>query len=175
MPKPRWWKLVLLALPLGLVAGCADYSALAFHQDHRLSITSPESRAVLSPPFTLRWTMKDFDVAARGEGPPRDDAGYFAVFVDRAPVKPGHTPEDVADDDQTCKRDPGCPDRSYLAGRGVYTTTRTSLRIPVIPPLSSKEKVQLHEVDIVLLDSSGRRIGEAAWYLEFKTRNRTFE
>src|SRR4051812_49410611 len=83
------------------LSGCTDYSKLAFHQDHRLTFTAPASRVLVTLPVTVRWTMRDFPVPRPGAGTPRDDRGYFAVFVDRAPFKPGETMRALADDD--CK------------------------------------------------------------------------
>lgn len=158
-----------------LLAGCADYSELQFVKDERLTFTEPASRELVTTPLRISWSMEDFTVVEPGQGEPTDDAGYFAVFVDRAPVEPGHTLEDVAGRDEACKRDPSCPDARYLADRGVYTTTKSSLTVELIAALPSKEDVQLHDVTVVLLDSEGRRIGEAAWYRQFKMENRTFE
>jgi len=99
--------------------------------------------------------------------PATDDAGWFAVFVDRAPIKSGHTLADVVGD-PGCLTDPTCPDAKTLANFGVYVTHRTSVTVPLIPRLSTHERVQLHEVTVVLIDTDGRRIGEAAWYRQFK-------
>jgi hypothetical protein len=62
-----------------------------------------------------------------------------------------------------------------LAQRGVYATRATSIVLQVVAPLlPSHDKIQVHTLTVILLDSSGRRIGESAWYLEFKLRNRIF-
>lgn len=158
----------LVSMVLGSATACTDLSAMDIKQDHRLKFVAPPSREMVKPPFTVRWTMDDFKVVKPGAGAPRRSAGYFAVFIDEAPVRPGRTLRDVAEGDQDCERDPQCPDDGYLAGRGVYTTVKPSLKLDAVAPLPSKETTQLHEATVILLDSSGKRIGEKAWYLQFK-------
>ena len=155
-----------------LVTGCSvDLDRIAFRSDDRLHFTAPGDRALLSEPVSLRWTMKDFAVT-RG-GVPSPDSGYFAIFVDQAPVEPGQELGAVAEDDLVCQADPTCPDRQYLAARQIYTTTDTAFTLEqVAPRTGSAEDVQLHDVTIVLLDADGRRIGESAWDISFKLRKR---
>ena len=145
------------------LAGCGA-SNLAFRTDHRVHISSPASRALVDAPVTLRWNL-----LPRPEAPTT-----FAVFVDRAPVKPGQTLRAVAAGDSSCQHAPGCPDAQYLADRQVYTTTDTSLTLQTVGSLNSYQTTQLHEATIVLLDASGRRVGEAAWYVDFRMRHRRF-
>lgn len=171
-PRYARWA-ALTALPLVLAAGCVDVSELQFVQDDRLTFDAPGSRELVETPLQLSWAMTDFEVVERGQGEPSDDAGYFAVFVDRAPVEPGETLEEVAGRDDVCRRDPACPDEQYLADRGVYVTTTPSLTIDLVPALGSTEEIELHDVTVILLDSRGRRIGESAWYREFRMVNRT--
>jgi hypothetical protein len=153
------------------LAGCAltQLENLNFRVDDRLEFTAPEARALVGQPVTLSWTISDFTIRAPESGPPSRDAGYFAVFVDRTPIKPGQTLDAVASGDSYCRNDPSCPDREYLRQHQVYTTTRTSLRLPMIPNLAgSDEDEQVHSATVVLLDTSGRRIGESAWQLDFR-------
>lgn len=154
------------------LAGCATYAELAYRQDHRLRFTAPRPYELVKEPVTLSWTMKDFDIVEPGSGSPEDSAGYFAIFIDKAPVKPGRTLAEVAGRDQACDRDPKCPDARYLADRGVYTTTKTGFELDAVPALDSNETVQLHEATVVLLDAAGHRIGEAAWHVPFKLTKR---
>jgi hypothetical protein len=168
----------LLAVPtlivLVLLGGCADYSELQFVQDHRLTFTAPGNNELVETPFKLKWRMDDFEVLPkRSKAEPTDDAGYYAVFVDLAPVKPNHTLDDVGNDDPACESDPRCPDQEYLNAKGVYVTRKPQITLDVVAPLPTKERVQRHEVTVVLLDSEGRRIGESAWWLKFKMVNRT--
>ncbi len=155
-----------------VTAGCADYDGLLFVQDDRLSFTEPEDYEQVETPFTLSWTMEDFEVLEKDEDAPvTEDSGSFVVFIDQAPVEPGETLEAVGKDDPQCEADPRCPNRVYLNAKGVYPTRKTSLTLGNVPPLASKEEVQLHQATVILLDAEGRRIGEYAWYRQFKMRN----
>lgn len=149
------------------LAGCS-FSNLAFVTDTRLHIVAPTNRALVKLPVTLRWTMRDFTVTPPGSGPPSARAGYFALFVDQAPVRPGQTLRAVASGDNACLHTPGCPNAAYLADRGVYTTTVTSFTLTQVASLNAYQQIQLHTVTIVLLDSTGHRIGESAWYVDFR-------
>ncbi len=168
----------LARVAVGLVtvltlAGCGltHLQDLNFRADKRLHFLSPQDRSTVQPPVTIAWRMDDFRTAAQGSGPPSHDAGYFAIFVDQTPIKPGHTMDDVASDDPFCKQSPTCPDSDYLAQHDIYTTTKTSIEIPVIANLpGNKEKLQLHTITIVLMDTSGHRIGESAWELGVRIR-----
>jgi len=154
-----------------LLAGCGlpDLENLNFRVDDRLHFVSPEARSTVRAPLTVTWEMEDFRIAAKDSEPPSHDAGYFAVFVDQTPVKPGHTMDDVAEGDAMCENRPGCPDDTYLAANDVYTTTKTSIEIPVIPDITgSQEELQLHTITVVLMDTSGHRIGESAWQLDVR-------
>jgi hypothetical protein len=166
--------LASLLVTTGLTGGCAAWSELQFKQDHRLQFTSPENYELVDPPVEVAWTIEGFEVLPAGSGePPSDDAGYFAVFVDQAPIRPGRTLEDVAGRDEACKRDPRCPDRRYLEAKAVYVTHQPRLNLELIPQLASKEKIQAHQLTVILLDSTGHRIGESAWYLQFKAEKLT--
>jgi hypothetical protein len=150
-------------LPL---AGCGltHLNELNFRVDNRLHFLAPKDRAKVHAPVTLSWTIRGFRVAPLGSEPASHDAGYFAVFVDRQPIQPGQTMKAVASGDRFCKRDPKCPDTSYLNDRGVYTTTASSIRLDTIANLNgNNDKVQLHTFVIVLMDTAGHRIGESAW------------
>jgi hypothetical protein len=149
----------MVAGALALTALLTACNHLAFVADHRLHFVTPASRAVVTTPVTLSWTVTGFD------------GGSFAIFVDRAPIKPGQTVGAVAGGDASCRHTPGCPDAQYLADRQVYTTAKTTLTIDQIPALRGKG-TQTHEATIVLLDPSGHRVGEAAWYRDFRIKKR---
>lgn len=156
------------------LTACVDMSQLSFTNDHRLHFTQPAHRALVDRPVEISWTMTDFRVTAPGSEPPTRDAGYFALFVDQAPVAPGHHLADVGAGDPECRRSPGCPDKSYLADHGVYTTTRTSIILSSVSDLAIHDDPQLHTVTVVLLDTASRRIGESAWYVEFELPTRDY-
>ena len=166
--------LVLVSAALVLsTAGCgiAHPQDLNFTVDQRLQFQSPPSRALVTSPVTVRWTMTGFRVEPAGTGPASSGTGYFAVFVDRAPIRPGQTMRAVATGDEVCLHRPGCPDPAYLAARLIYTTTATSVTLPQVPPLSGNvQRVQYHSVTVVLMDTTGHRIGESAWELDLRMR-----
>jgi len=150
-----------------LLPGCGVHD-LSFTTDTRLHITGPKSRAVVTLPVTISWTIKDFSVVPPGTAAPSSRAGYFVVFLDRAPIRPGQTVAVVAD--RECRRTPVCVNATYLAVRGVYTTETDSLTLNELAQVNDYQSVQLHEATVVLVDASGRRIGESAWYVDFRVR-----
>ena len=150
--------------------GLTELENLNFRVDDRLEITAPEARALVKQPVTVSWTMRDFTIQAPGSAPPSRDAGYFAVFVDQTPIKPGESLEAVASGDRACEIDPKCPDTVYLREHLVYTTTKTSLRIPPIANGAGTDDIDRHSITIVLLDTAGRRIGESAWQVDVRIR-----
>jgi len=162
---------VAVAAVVGL-SGCGltHLHDLSFRVDKRLDFVSPPSRAKVHQPVTVSWTMKDFRVAPLNpEETPSRDVGYFAVFVDHTPIKPNATMKSVASGDPACQSDPKCPNKAYLRQHLVFTTTETSIKLPLIPDLTNnKEKYQLHRITVVLMDTSGHRIGESAWELDVR-------
>ena len=163
------------ALALVAIVACAcgftDMQNLAFRVDNRLHFVSPPARALVATPITVRWRMSGFTVERPGSAPPTRDAGYFAVFVDRAPIRPGDTMRSVAKGDEECLHQRGCPGPDYLRFRGIYTTTADQVTVTAIPPLAGdNEMIQLHSVTVVLMDTSGHRIGEYAWELDLRMK-----
>ena len=154
----------LLLIALGLTACVPD--GLAFVKDERLRITAPDSLSTVTTPVTIDWEIEDFRITGPTDDA-SDDAGYFGVFVDRAPVPPGETLAWLARDDTRCLSSPGCPDRTYFADRDAYSTTETSFTLKHLPDQDSYQGHERHEVTIVLFDGTGRRIGESAWYADF--------
>lgn len=155
-----------LALLAVLTCTACIPQGLAFRLDDRLTITAPQDRAAVSLPLTIDWDIEDFAVVEPG-GAPREDAGYFAVFVDRAPVPPGESLAHVARDDTGCRTDPACPDTEYLVARGIYTTTDTQLVLEQLPRGDQGGR-ERHTATIVLLDAAGVRLGESAFDVDFE-------
>jgi hypothetical protein len=148
---------------LALFATGCGVSGLAFRNDHRVDIVSPDDRHEVRVPVTIRWRS---DLARRDDGGP-----FWAVFVDRAPIRPGQSLRAVADD--VCNRTPRCPDVQYLRDRFVFLTDRTSVRLDVLPEKGSDERESArdrHEATIITVDAKGHRIGEAAWTVEFRVK-----
>lgn len=152
----------------GLLTGCVP-QGLAFRVDDRLTFVSPEDRSTVELPVTLDWEIRDFDVADPGSAP-REDAGYFAVFVDRSPMPPNKPLSWLARDDNTCREDDGCPDQEYLNARGVYTTIETELVLEQLPRTSDDDRKERHYAVVVLLDTTGHRIGESAFEIAFDVK-----
>jgi hypothetical protein len=165
------WRLTVALGLIGAVTvltgtGCG-VQGLNFRQDTRLEIYEPEDRATdLELPIAIDWEITDFDITGPG-GPAREDAGYFAVFVDRRPQPPGQPLAWLARDDETCVEARGCPNEEYFADRGVHTTTDTEFVLESLPDTDD----YFHEVTVILLDSEGKRLGESAFAVEFRTRD----
>jgi len=162
------WAAVLAVLPL-TGCGLTHLQDLNFRVDNRLHFVSPQDRSTVPRSFTVSWTMSDFTIAPPNSAPPTRDAGYFAVFVDRTPIKPGQTMKSVMHDDLACQRNPRCPTTKDLRDLGVYTTTQTSLRVDQVGNVTGdKQRLQHQSVTVVLMDTAGHRIGESAWELDVR-------
>lgn len=156
----RAWATALL-LGLGL-SSCA-FSGINLLQDHRVHIQSPKTDQTVRLPVTITWTASDISV---GQGQP---PVQFAVFVDRAPVKPGATLRSIADGDNLCLRNPACPDATYLRVHGVYVVDGMQLTLPFLADLRTAHSAihqDQHTVTIVILHG-GRRDGESAFTRTF--------
>jgi hypothetical protein len=149
----------LMGLAL-LVSSCA--TGLAFVQDKRVEIVAPRSQDKVTLPVTVRWRVSDFRITGK-DGRTDRDAGYFGVFVDRAPVPPGKTLAWLARDDKRCLATPGCPDDAYFTDRHAYVTNETSFMFRQLPDQGTYRGHEVHEVTIILFDGTGHRIGESAW------------
>lgn len=154
--------LVAVAVGVMLATGCSD---LQFREDTRLSFLAPRDRADVTLPLTLRWEMRGFTPTGFDGGTDRG-RGVFGVFVDRAPIKAGQDLKAVAGDDTSCQRAPSCPDAGYLAARGVYVTPESSLMLDQLSRVRQSGPDR-HTATVVLLDGTGRRIGESAWQVDF--------
>lgn len=149
-----------LALAIGAgvlaLAGCGG-APRAFTVDGHVRITAPAPLAVVSTPFTVRWTSTD-------------DAQRYAVFVDQDPIAPGRTLRDLADDQ--CKHARGCPDAGYLANRGVFVTARRQVEVPLLPILKgtgARARHPGHRITLVAVDARGRRTSDASWRVDVRS------
>lgn len=159
---------ILLTVAAALLPACG-VRGLNFVEDERLTITSPPDRAEVTLPATITWSVRDFTVTGP-DGSDRPDAGYFGIYVDRAPQPPDKTQAWLVRNDQRCKSDPGCPDEAFLAQRDIHSSTETSFRIErlPLPPGDAQRRREFHEVTVVLLDGRGERIGESAFIRQFE-------
>jgi hypothetical protein len=152
-----------VAFACAALAACGT-SGLKFSTDKRVKMVAPPDRSKVHLPVQVRW--RTAGLSGGSEGP------YFAVFLDRAPVRPGQSLRAVADD--TCNRTPGCPDAAYLRDRYVFVTKDTSVSVDAVPKKSGQRTgaADQHEATIVLVDAKGRRIGEAAYSVLFTVEGR---
>ena len=128
-------------LVVGIVATVASCGQdQAFRVDERVKITTPKDRSEVRLPVSLEWRADDIEEPS------------FAVFVDRAPVRPGEPV--VASSTRT---------------NAVYTTSETEFVIEQVAEDDGTGR-ELHRATIVLLDPSGRRIGESAWDVTFEVQ-----
>ena len=158
-------------LSVALVSGCgiADAKGLNFRVDDRLHFQSPKDRSSVHLPLTISWRMDRFQVAAPGSAPPSPSAGYFVLFVDRAPIRPGQTLKEICKSDPYERGDRNCPTPAYLTGKQIFTTTDDHVTLQNLANIpGSKDKKQLHTFVVVLMDTAGHRIGESAWELDLR-------
>ena len=156
--------LLVLAAVLAL-SGCMSLEGLRFTVDDRVEITSPESRSTVQVPLTVSWTYRNFELAGSGRWTDRG-VGSFAVFVDRAPMPPDKDMRWLFRKDRACLADDECPTESYLAERQVFLTDEPELTLEQLPRPERPDDREEHTITIVLLDGSGYRIGESAWYVD---------
>ncbi len=157
---------VALLVLLSLLSACG-VSGLNFVADERVEIIAPDDREAVRLPLTVAWDVERFEVTGR-DGEVSSGAGYFGVYVDRAPQPPGLTQEWLVRNDPKCQ--PPCPDESYLAGLNVFSTNETTFEIERLPVPSGNaaKRRNFHEVTIVLLNGRGERIGESAFTVQFE-------
>ena len=133
----------VLLVSMVATTGCSD---LLFRNDHRISITSPGSYATVGVPLTVTWTARDF--SAPGDG-------SYAIFLDRDPQPPG----------QTLAQFGGNP-------YDIFTSTQPRLTLQQIEPHQAADALERnqHDITVILLDRSGRRIGESQAFVQFNVR-----
>lgn len=145
-----------------LLTSC-DTSNMQFVQDHRVRIVEPADRSTVTLPLNLRWEVNGFEITGKN-GTASRDAGYFAIFFDRPPMPPGKSLEWMARQEGSCGSD-ACGSVKNLAD--VYATESTTLKVTLLPAIDESSGVERHEAVVVLLDGSGNRIGESAFYVTF--------
>src|SRR5690242_15098419 len=158
--KVRRWPLMRRALvcvtsvAAMAFAGCGH---AAFRTDDRVHIATPAAESTARLPVTISWSAPDLPPGAA-----------FGVFVD-ASVPPSGVSlrSHFADQDHKCKVVPTCPDAAYLAALDIYVTPGHSVVVSRVSHPGAKGSARIHRATIVMLDSGGRRIGEAAWSVAF--------
>jgi hypothetical protein len=157
-----------VAFALALTTACG-VRGLDFKTDKRLTFSAPKDRAQVSLPVTISWSVRDFDVTGR-DGERRSDAGYFGIYVDRAPQPPQETQEWLLRDDTNCQRLGTCSSEDVLATANIHSTSETTFTIDRLPPPPSNavKRREFHYVIVALLNGRGERIGESAFRREFE-------
>ena len=137
----RLLSVVLVATCVALT-GCAD--GLLFRNDHRVIVVSPDNFATVSQPLTIRWSARDFSAPADG---------HFVVFFDVSPQSPGETIDGF----------------TPLQRVSIKTVDANEVTAPTFRPDEGAPAATRnhHEVTVILVDTSGRRIGETAGFVEF--------
>src|SRR5439155_20773026 len=118
----------------------------SFRVDPNLEVRVPKREATVVLPVKISWNDK-----ATGDH-------VFAVFIDRAQIRPGANITSVAAGDGSCVRSAGCPDAPYLNAHAVYVTSSPALTISAVrKSLTGHRRVDRHQVTIVRLDADQRR------------------
>ena len=143
-----------VALAAALVVGVGGCSGLEFTQDRRLSFTAPKAYALTHLPVTLSWKMP-----AYVDGRPPNQ--LFAVFIDRQPVKVGHSINSVLPDGTSATP-------ALLRQAGVYVTSADHVTLRLVPDLDGDNSSrQRHYANVVLIDAEGKRVNESSWTRAF--------
>ena len=126
---------VALLLPL---SGCLEDRS--FHENDTLRFVEPLEGDFASAPLLVRW-----------KGTPRKVAKW-AVFLDRAPIKPGTSIEDLEVQER----------------QNLWITKEQELTIDFVPPRSTsvESRRDRHLLVVIPLDADGERIGEHAASVE---------
>jgi hypothetical protein len=159
--------LVVVAIVTAAVTSSCAFGTARFARDTRLDIVSPSDGASVTLPLTVKLSIKNLDV-----GPPGSDSKYFVgVFVDQSPIRPKDSL--IAKVDEQCRRSGnGCANTDYFAGRNIYLTGSTSVRIPAVPQTAEHRKAaQVHRIYAVLIDNkTNRRVGETLAVSHFRVK-----
>jgi hypothetical protein len=159
----------LAAVLLLFATSACGVHGLDLKTDKRLTFISPKDRAKVTLPLTISWRVHGFTVTGP-DGSQRSDAGYFGVYLDRAPQPPNRSQSWLLRDDTDCKRFSTCAHADVLAQSNIFSTQQphfTIAQLP-LPPTSSVKRREFHDVTVALLDGRGDRIGESAFRLRFE-------
>lgn len=157
------------ALAALLACASCQFRQFQFTRDNRVHIAAPTEDQLVGVPFTVRWTWHDFTISDPA-GPATRHSGYFGVFIDSEPPAPGRLVSSLFRSDKECQQRPGCPGAADYQQRGIYFSREGTVTVTDRAMLSTTSDPEQHTVTIVLLDRDGRRIGETAWFRDFRTR-----
>ena len=132
---------------------------VALRRDQSFKVLTPDRRATVDVPLTVRWTRAD---SARR-------ASSFAVFIDRTPPPSGKSVLYPFRNDPACAGVRTCLSIDALRSRGVYVVPGTTLRVEVIGRRFDAPKglEDLHELTVIPLDRRNRRIGASSAWIDF--------
>ena len=151
----------LAALGVGLTvivsAASCGIGSESFAQDQSVSIEAPRPLATVSTPLLIRWSAQR----------PLPKGEWYAVFVDRPTVSPGHSLREVTS--AACQRNPACPTIADLNSLNVFITNATFIVVPSVPIFSAHgNRFETHQAIIFYVDSHRRRVSEAAFEVTFR-------
>jgi hypothetical protein len=169
----RALRVVTIVLALACVS--CQTTGMAFTRNEQIAVTRPRPRQELRLPIAVRWRVAPGLAASirRSHGDK-----YYAVFVDRSPIRGGNDISGIVDSE--CRRTPGCGDEQWFNERGVYFTSETSITVADLPDLRedrAREHRDLHRLTVVVMQRAeepnletivdGTRDGEGAVSVDF--------
>lgn len=155
--RARLVAMAAAAAAAALTAGGCSVSGLELVAGSQLEIVTPNPNEEVRLPLEVRWQAKGRTLIEPGTP---GDGVYFAVFVDRPPLRPGEHLVELVDD--TCRRTPRCATRRYFAERNVYLTGEPRVVVDAV----ADHKV--HRVTVVMFDEDNVRVGEVAASVEVR-------
>lgn len=156
--------LVVAIASVGSVSGCG-VNDVRLAQDTRVEILSPRAGARVALPVTVELEVDGIELAPPGSA----DGHYFAVFVDRAPLRPGESILALVDD-SCLEIGDGCANLEYFASKNVYLTAATTFDLANVPQKNGahdQSRVN-HHLTVVLMNSTHQRVGESAFITRFR-------
>ncbi len=133
MKRPRSARVAVAVGVLSmLLGGCLEDRS--FHENDVFRFTEPLEGDFASAPLLVRW-----------EGKPKDTT-QWALFLDRAPIKPGTSIDDLEVQER----------------QNLWITKDQNLTIDFVPPRSTSvaSRRDRHLLVVIPLDADGERIGE---------------
>ncbi|HZN16220.1 MAG TPA: hypothetical protein VFB78_18275 [Acidimicrobiales bacterium] len=155
-------RLAVALLLLSLPACARDHIEFRLADDFRVTAPSDQQRVRL--PVQIRWKAADVKATDDLSGP----GPFFAVFIDRAPIRAGTSLASLVDDD--CRKLPGCPTRDWYAERFVFVTGDKTLTLPAVPADAGGTRTgadHTHRATVVVVNANGVRVNEAAASIDF--------
>ena len=121
-----------------VLSGCLEDRS--FHESDVVRFAEPAEGDFASAPLLVRW-----------EGNPKG-AAQWALFLDRAPIKPGASIDDLEVQER----------------QNLWITAEREYTIAFVPPRASSvaSRRDLHRLVVIPLDAEGGRIGELAASVE---------